>query len=106
MKRAAIAFLAGFVATLVFHQPVLWLFHAIHWTDRLPYVMKPVPPLGVPAVLSLAFWGGVWGLIMIPLIARARGAAYWFAAIAFGAVFPTLVAIFVVAPLKGIHVAA
>ena len=106
MKRAVLAFLAGFVATLAFHQPVLWLFHALKWTDRLPYAMKAVPPFGVPSVISLAFWGGVWGVIMIPLIARARGGAYWLAAIAFGAVLPTLVAAFVVAPLKGVNPAA
>lgn len=100
MKRAALAFLAAFLATLVFHQPLLWLFH------RTPYNMKPVPPFGVPSVISLAFWGGVWGAIMIPLIARARGAAWWLAAIAFGAVFPTLVALFVIAPLKGAHLGA
>jgi hypothetical protein len=97
MKRAVLAFLAGFLGTLVFHQPVLWLFH------KPVYAMHAVPPFNIPAVISLAFWGGVWGIIMIPLIAKARGAAWWLAAIAFGAVFPTLVAAFVVMPLKGIH---
>jgi hypothetical protein len=100
MKRAILAFLAGFLATLLFHQPVLWIFHSLHVIDRAPYNMTPVPPLGVPAVISLAFWGGVWGVIMIPLIAKARGAGWWIAAIAFGAVFPTLVAGLVIAPLK------
>src|SRR5258706_13887623 len=77
MKRFVLAFLAGFVATLTFHQAVLWLFHAMHQTDRTPWLMTGVPPFGVPAVISLAFWGGGWGVIMIPLIARARGMGYW-----------------------------
>jgi len=65
--------------------------------------MTPVPPFGVPAVISLAFWGGVWGLILIPAIARIRNeAAYFLAAIIFGAIFPTLVAAYVVAPIKHI----
>jgi hypothetical protein len=101
MKRTLLSFLGGFLATLLFHQPLLWVLHARHLTERMPYVMKGVPPLMVPAVISLAFWGGVWGVIMIPLIARARGAAYWLAAAAFGAVFPTLVAVFIIVPLKG-----
>jgi uncharacterized membrane protein len=105
MKRAVLAFLAGFLATLIFHQAVVWLFHTAHMTERTPWGMKGVPPFGVPAVISLAFWGGVWGVIMIPLIARARGAGWWVAATVFGAVFPTLVAGYVIAPLRGQNLA-
>ncbi|HET7434097.1 MAG TPA: hypothetical protein VFN10_05220 [Thermoanaerobaculia bacterium] len=101
MRRALLAFLAGFLATLIFHQPALWLLRAIHFTDRAPYAMKPVPPFGIPSVISLAFWGGVWGIVMIVVIAKARRNAYWLAATAFGAVLPTLVAGLVVMPLKG-----
>ena len=100
MKRLLLAFVAGFLATLVFHQAVLWLFHVMGVSPRAPWDMHPVPPFGVPAVISLAFWGGVWGVIMIPLIAKARGAGWWIAAVIFGAIFPTLVAGLVVAPLK------
>ena len=100
-KRVILSFLAGFVATLVFHQPVLWLLHKEGIAPRAPYAMNPVPPFGVPAVISLAFWGGVWGIILIAVISRIRGtAAYFVAAIIIGAIAPTLVAAFVVAPLK------
>lgn len=95
------AFIAGFLATLVFHQPAVWLLHLAGITPRTPYVMTAVPPFGVPSVISLSFWGGVWGLILIPAISRIKSeAAYWIAAIVFGAIFPTLVAAYVVAPLK------
>lgn len=66
-----------------------------------------MPPLHVPAVISLAFWGGLWGIVFVlaePWIARCPG-GYWVGAIVFGAVFPTLVAWFIVFPLKGIPVA-
>ncbi len=62
--------------------------------------MQPVPPFGIPAVISLSFWGGVWGIIMMLVIDRYRGAKYWLGALVFGAVLPTLVAAFLVAPLK------
>lgn len=101
MQRALLSFLAGFLATLVFHQPVLWLLHQMHVTPGVPYVMTAVPPFGVPKVISLAFWGGVWGIAMIYAIARARGAAYWLVAAVFGAVLPTLVGNLVIAPLRG-----
>jgi hypothetical protein len=99
-KRIIIAFVAGFIATLIFHQPVLALLHSLGITPRGAYAMKPVPPFGVPSVISLSFWGGVWGVIMMPVIIRWRGAAFWIGAILFGAILPTLVAAFVVAPLK------
>jgi uncharacterized membrane protein len=100
MRRLLLGFIAGFISTLTFHQLTLWLLHAMAIVPRAPYAMNPVPPFGVPAVISLAFWGGVWGALMIPVIDKQRGARYWIAAIVFGAVLPTLVAWFLVAPLK------
>ncbi len=102
MKRVLLAFLAGFLATLVFHQPVLWLLHNAGIAPFAPWSMTPVKPFGVPSVISLAFWGGVWGIIMIPVIARIRSeAAYFLTAAVFGAILPTLVAALVSAPLHG-----
>jgi hypothetical protein len=100
-SRVLMEWFAGFVATIFFHQPALWLLHIAGMTPRTPYNMAPVPPLGIPSVISLAFWGGVWGIIMIPAIARIKNdGAYWLASIVFGALLPTLAAAFVVAPLK------
>jgi hypothetical protein len=99
VKRALLGFVAGFVATLVFHQIALQLLHMAGMAPNPAWPMKPVPPFGVPQVISLAFWGGVWGAIMIPVIDRRRG-AYYAIAIVFGAILPTLVAWFLVAPLK------
>ena len=102
-KRLMLGFLAGFIAVLVFHQPVLGLLNVVGLTAGTPYPMRPLPPLGVPAVLSAAFWGGVWGIALALLAPRlGRGAGYWLGALAFGAVLPTLIAWFVVLPLKGL----
>ena len=100
MKRALFGFVAGFVATLVFHQVMLQILHMGGIAPNPAWPMKPVPPFGVPAVVSLAFWGGVWGAILIPIIDHRRGSAYYVLAIILGAILPTLVAWFVVAPLK------
>jgi hypothetical protein len=64
--------------------------------------MTPVPPLNIPAVISLAFWGGVWGILLWILIGASRDSAYWIKAIAIGALGPSLVAWFVVMPIKGL----
>jgi hypothetical protein len=104
MRRALFGFIAGFLATITFHQIALALLHAAGLAPRAAWSTQPVPPFGVPSVISLSFWGGVWGIIMILVIDRFRGMPYWIWAIVFGAVLPTLVAAFVVAPLKHQHI--
>lgn len=102
--RLVLGFVAGFAATLVFHQIGLLLCHAVHLTPGRPWNMSPVPPFGVPRVIQLAFWGGVWGIPFVlaePLIARCPG-GYWVGAIVFGIVGPDLASWFIVAPLKGL----
>lgn len=100
------AFVAGFIATLVFHQGLFTLFHAAGMVPVSAYNMTPTAPMGVPAVLSLAFWGGVWGWPVAWLIRNDRGALYWLKAIVLGAIGPTAVAMLLVFPLKGLPVEA
>lgn len=99
------AFIAGFVSTLVFHQGVLTLFYLAGAFARAPYDLGAVPPLGIPAVISLAFWGGVWGAAIWSLLKDAAGAAYWVRALVMGAIGPSAVALFIVFPLKGMPIA-
>lgn len=106
-RRVAFGFIAGFLATLVFHQLTLLVLSVTGIAPFGAYPMSPVPPLGVPAVLSLAFWGGVWGVVFAFLHDRfPAGTAYWIAAFLFGGLATTLIALFVVAPLKGQPMAA
>lgn len=101
-----VGFLSGAVAVVIFHQGAFALLHVWGVTPRGPYSLSPTSPFGVPQLWSLAFWGGVWGAILAASLARLEGAALVVASIIFGAIFPTLVAWFVVAPLKGQPMAA
>jgi hypothetical protein len=103
--RFAKGFLAGFLSTLVFHQGLLALLFAAGLTPRKPWATTPTPPLGVPAVLSLAFFGGLWGILLWEILRRKTGAALWVGSAVLGALLPTLVAFFVVFPLRGQPVA-
>lgn len=99
--RLAWGFAAGFLAVPTFHQIALLLLH-LAGIAPAPWSMAPVPPLGVPAVLSASFWGGVWGIVLALVAPRfGRSVGYWLGCIVFGAVALTLVAWFVVGPLKG-----
>lgn len=97
-------FIAGTLAVPLGHQLALWALNAIHFIDRAPFAMAATKPFGVPSVISLSFWGGVWGILLGLILVRMRGAKYWALAIVIGAIAPTLVAGLVVAPLKGMQV--
>lgn len=103
LKTLLLGFIAGFLAVLIFHQGVWYLLELVGFTPFLSraWSLDPIPPFGVPTVISKAFWGGVWGAALAPLLGNLRGGAYWAAWIVVGAVAPTLVAFFVVPPIKG-----
>jgi hypothetical protein len=101
-QKLLLGFIAGFIAVLLFHQPMLAILNQAGIAKANLYSMRETAPFGVPQVISLAFWGGVWGVIFAAIEHRfPRGGLYWVFAFLFGAIFPTLVAWFIVAPLKG-----
>ena len=99
------AFSAGFVSTLTFHQGVLAVLYAAGFSPKPPFPMTATAPFRVPAVISLAFWGGLWGIALWLVIRGAPDLRYWTLAVALGALGPSLVALFLVLPLKGQPVA-
>ncbi len=99
--RLLIGFVAGFFATLTFHQLMLALLWAGGIAPFGPFQMATTQPFGVPAVLSLSFWGGIWGTAFASIDSRfPRKGAYWAVSFLFGAFLPSLVALLVVIPLK------
>lgn len=106
MRGLAHSFLAGFAATLIFHQGGLLILWALGAVPVFPWNFTPVPPLQVPSIISLAFFGGLWGIpcYFIGKKLIEKGFAYWPTLIIFGAIFPTAVAMLVVFPMKGITV--
>ena len=101
-KLSIYGFIAGFLATLTVHQFALFLLREAAIAPFAPYNMAATRPWGIPAVFSLALWGGVWGILFAFLQEEfPRDTSYWVTAFGFGAVFPSLVALFIVAPMKG-----
>lgn len=97
-------FIAGCIGVLAGHQIVLMLLHNAGIAPFAPFPMQSVGPLGVPQLASITFWGGIWGIVL-GLIAPwlGRGLKYWILVAIFGAVAPTLIAVAVVFPMKGIE---
>ena len=100
------AFVSGFLATLVFHQGLLALFWFGGLVPMAPFNLSPVAPFGVPSVISLAFFGGLWGMVLWLILGRLAGMTFWLGHVIVGAVGPTVVAMLVVFPLKGLDASA
>lgn len=94
------AFIAGFVATLTFHQAAVWL---IAQSMAMPIKSWNMAPnaYGAPSVLALAFWAGVWGIALCAVVGSRR----WTPALVWGAVlggvFPSLWTWTVLAAMRG-----
>ena len=90
------------MGVLVFHQLGFYISNELKFTKVPLYNTRGVAPFGVPAILSAAFWGGLWGIAAAFVVLRLRGVLAgplgW---ILFAAVVVTLVNWFVVFPLKG-----
>jgi hypothetical protein len=102
LSQLLFGFLAGFLATLIFHQLTLAFLRGVGLAPFGPFSMTATQPFGVPAVFSLSFWGGIWG-IPFALVDGTfpRRTGYWITAFLLGAILPSLVALLVVLPLKG-----
>jgi hypothetical protein len=99
-------FIAGALSVLIFHQGALALMNLLDLTHRPLYSTTATAPWGIPGIWSLAFWGGVWGLVFAAFFMPLWGGALVLAGLAFGAFVLSIVAWFVVAPIKGQPLAA
>ncbi len=84
-KVLVFGFICGALAVIVFHQGTVYVvYHQFPLIQAVTgaadafrgqshgFNMRGIPPLGIPAVLSLAFWGGIWGIVLAALIRWAR----------------------------------
>ncbi len=65
-----IGFVAGVLAVAVFHQLAVFAFGYVGLGTGEVYSFRPTPPFGVPRVMSLMFWGGVWGVVFAVVFDR------------------------------------
>lgn len=111
LKTIILGFVTGFIAVLVFHQGTAFLLHhigngipavvEIFGRTNAPFNLAPVVPFGVPAVISAAFWGGVWGILLAAII-RTTSVPDLLFGFVFGALVLTFVGFTLVASLKGL----
>src|SRR6201995_2943541 len=104
LNRALLGFVAAVISVLVFHQGMWELLH-LFGLMPFPHPADGVPPLGVPRIISLCFWGGVWGAVFGLVLPRLPGQyPMWRLGLGLG-IAAALVGLFIVPLIKGLPVA-
>ncbi len=104
LNRAILGFIAAAISVLTFHQGMWASLHLVGWMPP-PYPTRGVPPFGVPLIINLCFWGGVWGAVF-GLVLPKLPASYpmWLRGLGLG-IAAALVGLFIVPLIKGLPVA-
>jgi hypothetical protein len=63
---------AGALSVLLFHQTTLQLFFWIGWAPHAAFRVALVPPFNAPLVVSITFWGAVYGGVFGALLPMFR----------------------------------
>src|ERR1700735_4196916 len=104
LHRALLGFLAAVISVLTFHQGMWALLHLAGQMPP-PYPTRGVPPFGVPLLIDLCFWGGVWGAVFVLVLPRLSDRyPMWVPGLGLG-IAAALVGLFVVPLIKGLPVA-
>jgi hypothetical protein len=101
--RAFLGFVAAAIAVLTFHQGMVAALHSVGWAPLAPYRTTPVLPFNVPVIVSLCFWGGLYGAVFGLAMPRFTWPA-WLCGVILGLIAAT-VGMFIVAPIKGLPIA-
>lgn len=103
--RALFGFLAAAISVLVFHQAMWAALHLLNLPGLgmpPPYPTDPIPPLGVPRILNLCFWGGLYGILFGLALPRLT-APLWLCGLGLG-IIAAIVGLIVVPAVKGLPV--
>ncbi|HEX3993674.1 MAG TPA: hypothetical protein VHX39_21090 [Acetobacteraceae bacterium] len=105
--RAVLGFIAAAISVLTFHQAMWEALHVLNLPGLgMPpaYPTRPVPPFGVPLILDLCFWGGLYGIVFGLLVPRMT-APLWLCGLVLG-IIAALVGLLVVPAIKGLPIGA
>ncbi|CAH2804866.1 MAG: FIG00453882: hypothetical protein [uncultured Paraburkholderia sp.] len=103
MQKLILPFVAGFLASLFFHESTLALLHAAGVIDQSGFSTAPFVPLGLPEFIANAIWSAFWAVLMAWLLGVApERRAPWLPAFVFGGIVLTAASVFVVDPIRGI----
>lgn len=96
LKFIIISFVAGFMATILFHQEFLEFLFQIGIIPKSPFALTSTRPFSFPTFISLSFWNGVWGIVGVLLFRKyLTHKRFWLFLTLFGTIFPSLITIMI-----------
>ena len=107
VMRAFLGFIAAAISVLTFHQAMWEALHLLALPGMgmpPPYPTDPIAPLGVPRIVNLCFWGGLYGIVFGLVLPRLT-APIWLCGLGLG-IIAALVGLLVVPAIKGLPVGA
>src|SRR5260370_7809 len=64
LGRAVLGFTAAALSVLIVHETIVYVLNMQGLVPRRGWNMTPpVPPFGVPYLVNLVIWGGLWGIL-------------------------------------------
>jgi hypothetical protein len=102
-SRVFLGCIAGAIAALVFHQTTLQIFFWLGLAPQAAFRIAHVPPFHAPMVVSVTFWGALYGGLFGWATSRLKG-PLWLYGLAAG-LCTMLLSCFVIRPLCGAPVA-
>ncbi len=99
LRDLAVGFIAGAIAVVAFHQSVVLAAFLSGLIPNSPWSLRPIPPLGVPFIVSQMFWGGLWGTLFALVWPLVPGRLYWQKGVIFSLIGPLLLGSWILVPL-------
>jgi len=83
--RIVLGFIAAAISVAVVHEGIIYLLNAAGYIPRSAWTMTPpVAPFGVPYLVNLIFWGGLWGVLFALIYEWLPGGWSWLKGLIYG----------------------
>ena len=100
LGRAALGFIAAALSVLIVHEAIIYVLNMQGLVPRKAWTMTPpVPPFGVPYLVNLVFWGGLWGILFAYIQQLLPGGMMWLKGLIYGLLFALVAGSWTLVPL-------
>jgi hypothetical protein len=102
LTRAGLGFVAAALSVLIAHESIVQILNILGRVQRQGWTLTPpVPPFGVPYLVNLIFWGGLWGILFAYIHPLLPGRMMWLKGLIYGLIIVVLGGWIAVPLIKG-----